>query len=403
MKKILILISIIYLGISLPSFAEEDTGDTMEANSVENNNFDREQEVKKYRYRFSLDSNKQTAYTGADLSMSFIEAYRQIEDSINPPKSLIYNILMAIPRIMVTDYVGVFQHEVFGHGARAREFGWKITNYKVNFDGTGSTGYLLPLSSHYQQRVAMALGGIQATEVLSYKVKESFLDSRNINPVYGAAYINSAGDQLFYVLNTKYNGKSHDINNYIYNMNIMYGKNYITKSKIKQRTKISFLDPFLWFSAYALATGEDFEYPMLNIGEVGYLPGFRAIFTPYGIENELRNYVRTPKTPVQINLSQGKHKTGTSRKVEIIVDKLFSTDKIDFGVDLAVWKQPKLLVADVIKAPNKNGYMAEAKASIKLSDVSSAYGAIGYKTSGFMMGRPLKSSTMVRVGVGFDL
>lgn len=358
-----------------------------------------------YRYQLSIDTNKQTPFAGSDLSMSFIEAYRQIEDNINPPNSTLSNILLIIPRIIVSQYASAFQHEVFGHGARAREFDWDVISYHVNLNGSGSTHYLQPFNAHLQKQAMMAMGGMQATEVLSYKFRERFSDKKQINPVYGAAYFVSAFDQINYVLMTRYKGQGHDVRYYINDMNAMYGGNYITKSKMKKHTMLSLADPFLYFSLYALGTNQDFEYPMLHIGEdVEYLPGFRAEFTPYGIEDKFINYIRTSWSPIQVSLSQGKHKTGRSLKAQVTIDKILSkSDEFSIGLDLAIWKQPEILVPDVMKAHNKIGGMAEVKTTFNVNQNVGLYGAIGYKDLGFMIGQPLKESLLLRVGLVFDL
>ena len=358
-----------------------------------------------YLYEFSVDTNNQTAFTGADLTMSLIESYRQLDDKIAPgADSPLMNALMVIPRIMVTTYATTFQHEVFGHGARIREVGsgWKVHSYKFNWDGAGSTSFWYKTNSPAQYKIAVDIAGIQATEVLSNKIKSRMIDSEKINPVYGAAYLMSAGDQLIYTYMTDYKeGKGHDVQNYITDMNKIYGANYLSKSKIKSRTALSLLDPFLYFSAYALATGEDFEYPMVPIGEWKYLPAFRSVWTPYGTENKWMNYLKAPSTPLQLNISQGKNKRGTSWSAELIVDRIFSNGNIDFGFNLSTWKQPKLFYEDPLKAPKIQGYSGEGNAKLNLNEMSAIYTAIGYKSAGFRVGYPMKAGALVRMGLAF--
>jgi|GEM_PF-5375002 len=360
---------------------------------------------KSYNYEISLDAEKQTAFTGADLSLSLIEGYRMLDDKIAPSADVTWmKALIVIPRVMITGYATTFQHEVFGHGARVREIGhgWKVKKYKFNFDGSASTNFGFNPASHAQYGIAVDVAGMQATEVLSNKIKGRFLDSAKINPVYGAAYFMSAGDQIMYTYMAQYKeGVGHDVQNYITDMNKVYGANYLSKSKIKARTALSLLDPFLYFSAYSVATGEEFEYPMIPIGEWQYLPAFREIFTPYGLENKLINHFKTPTTPFQLNVMQGKHKRSSSWGAELIVDRVFENGNLDVGFNIATWKQPKLFFADPLNAPSKQGYSGEGNIRLNLNETSAIYTSVGYKTAGFRVGYPLKASALLRVGLAF--
>lgn len=384
------LAALLFLNLTLASsaFAEEQSDDN-------------------YHYNFAIDNNNQTAFTGADLSLSMIEAYRFIDDKIAPQEDSIMNLFMIIPRFMITRYISTFQHEVFGHGARVREIGqgWKVKSYQFNWDTSGSTSFLENPNSAPQYMIAVDIAGMQANEVLANKIKSRVLSNDTINPVYGAAYFNSALDQINYVFGTDYKEKSssNDVQNYIKHINVIYGDNYLSSSKLKAKTALGLLDPFLYYSAYALATGKDFEYPMIEFGDYKYLPAFRGVFTPYGLESKWINHFKNSYTPFQINFSQGKHKTGTSFGAEVIIDKITEKGHLDIGCNIAMWKQPKLLYLDPLRAPNKRGYSFEMNLKLNLDETKAIYSALGYKTSGFRLGYPLKATPLIRVGLAFKL
>ncbi len=209
-----------------------------------------EQNDDNYHYNFSIDRNNQTAFTGADLSFSMIETYRFIDDKLAPQQDSIMNMLMMIPRYMITSYISTFQHEVFGHGARVREIGqgWKVTGYEFNLNTSGATKFQYNPNSAPQYMIAVDIAGMQATEVLASKIKSRILSNDIIHPVYGAAYFNSAFDQINYVFGTDYKEKSssNDVQNYIKHMNLIYGDNYLSASKLKAKTALGLLDPFLY-------------------------------------------------------------------------------------------------------------------------------------------------------------
>lgn len=372
------------------------------------NSFAEDRSDNNYDFNFSIDTNHQTSFTGADLSLSMIEAYRFVDDKIAPDgDSDLLNALMLIPRLMVTQYAVTFQHEVFGHGFRIREVGpgWKVTKYTFDLDGSGATHFKYNKNSHSQYMIGVTIAGMEATEVLSNQIKTRMLNLRTINPVYGAAYFNAAMDQIGYVYASDYKKEStgNDVQDYIKDMNTIYGSGYITSSKLKNRTALSLLDPFLYFSGYALVTGKDYEYPMIPIGDWGYLPALKAVFTPYGLESKLINHFKTPGTPFQLNFSQGKHKVGTSWSAELIIDKITEKGNVDIGCNIAIWKQPKLFYVDPLKAPNKIGHSVEVNLKINLDETKAIYTAIGYKTAGFRLGYPVRQAALLRTGLSFKL
>lgn len=359
---------------------------------------------KSYHYELSVDKNM-SAYSGADISMSMIEAYRQIEDKLVPSRniSLWGNIGLFVSRYLITNTITTYQHEVFGHGARLREFGWPIIQYQVDLGGGGSTSYFKPRYAHPQKNIVVDLGGIQATEVLSNTIKSRMIESSTINPVYGAAYLSSRLDQPLYILHTKYTGNGHDISNYIKGMNQIYGPGFLTKSKVKSRAILDLFDPFLYYGAYSMLTNTDLQYPMIQFGDIGYLPATRAILTPYGLESKLINYIRFGDISTQLNFSHGKNKSHTSSSAEVIVDKIAVSEKVFVGAGFMMWSQPKLFDDNPRTAPNKIGGSFVFNTSLLFHDTIGAIVEGGYKTAGFQLGRPIEATPLIRFGMKLNL
>jgi len=397
--SILLFMSII--SSSLAAFADEYDADSEVDNESEKSSISSN---KNYSYEYSIDKNA-SAFAGADLSTSLIEAYRQVENKLVPNQNLgiLASTGLFLSRYLVTQTITTFQHEVYGHGARLREFGWKIKGYQIDFGGGGSTSYYRPLRQHPQKDIVVVLGGVQAEEVLANKIKSRIMMHGVINPVYGMAYLNSITGQTQYILATSYKGRGHDILSYINQMNRIYGRNFLTKSKVKERARLDLLDPFLYFGAYAALTNTNFEYPMIPIGDIGYLPGARALLTPYGLESKLINYIRFDDKQIQVNLTHGRNLSRTSGAAEVIVENLRLTDKVSWGFGGTVWRQPKLLAANPKLAPIKTG------GSIILNSVVSfnnTYGMTiegGYKTAGYQVGRPIEATPIIRLGLKIDI
>ena len=287
-------------------------------------------------YQYTLAADKwMTSRAGADLSLSLIELYRNIENSIFKVKdtnALMY--ILKIPlRYIAAAEVVLIQHEVFGHGSRARELGVEVTDYEIGFL-QGATFLKYDPTLSLQKHIVIDLGGISGTHVLGERIKQSFFaEDGVINPVRGIGYILSQTDQIAYSF-SEYKGSGHDIKNYMDKMNKIYGANFLTKEKIKTAALISAIDPFLFFSLYSFIVDQDVAIPMFKIGEFNYLPALRSIFTPYGIETKLLNNFTKNNIYGQVNLSYGNNKTSNSYSIETNVYNLWWVNNLSlwYGV-----------------------------------------------------------------------
>mgnify|MGYP007060759619 CR=1 FL=1 len=95
------------------------------------------------QYQVILDRNL-SPYSGASLMISTYNFGKYLEDAYtpeqNPNSSLRWAFRTANVGIAyaINGYLMVTQHEVFGHGYRAREFGFKGVDYKIGYY-TGAT------------------------------------------------------------------------------------------------------------------------------------------------------------------------------------------------------------------------------------------------------------------------
>ncbi|WP_231288670.1 hypothetical protein [Rickettsia rhipicephali] len=93
------------------------------------------------------------------------------------------------------------------------------------------------------KQIAIDTGGMQASYLLSENIKDRYMASNKINPTYGIGYLWTRLDQASYIFSTKFDGKDksgNDINAYVKAINSIYGKNYITKNKIRSYAYLDF-------------------------------------------------------------------------------------------------------------------------------------------------------------------
>lgn len=207
------------------------------ASNIDDDMTIQENSKKNYSYVITYDKDM-SSRASSDAAMSLIEGYRQLDDAMFADSdNIAMKILSYITRFTATSWIMVGNHEIGGHGARAREFDLKVTKYEVDpFEGTTyfKTKDFNSLQVHKQ--IAIDTGGIQASYLLSKNIKDRYMTSNKINPTYGIGYLWTRLDQASYIFSTKFDGKDkdgNDINAYVKAINSIYGKNYITKNKIR--------------------------------------------------------------------------------------------------------------------------------------------------------------------------
>ncbi|MEY4463503.1 MAG: hypothetical protein RLZZ81_474 [Pseudomonadota bacterium] len=367
-----------------------------------------ESSKKGYSYVVTYDKDM-SSRASSDAAMSLIEAYRQLDEAIFADSdNIAMNILSYITRFTATSWIMVGNHEIGGHGGRAREFDLKVTKYEVDpFEGTTYFKAKDFNSLQVHKQIAIDTGGIQASYLLSENIKDRYMASNKINPTYGIGYLWTRLDQASYIFSTKFDGKDksgNDINAYVKAINSIYGKNYITKNKIRSYAYLDLFDPFLVYSGYSFIMNQDLNnIPMFDLGGVKYLPATRAILAPYGLERGLVNHFVIDDKYIQLNVNYGKNQKFKSYGVGVKAINLVKFDFISLGLEAAFWNQPKMLTATPLKESCKQGGLGAVNFELSLNETFKIVGSGGYKTAGFIEGMPLKSSAIVRAGLKLDL
>lgn len=355
----------------------------------------------KYKYTISGDKDF-GALSIADLSLSAVEAMRHTSNSVFPDSAISDYIFG-----FTTLYITTINHEVAGHGVRGREFGATDINYEFRLDGSGATSFMIPVDIHPHKDILITLGGIQANYTLSEKIKDRFVDSNMINPIYGAAYIFSRADQAMYthLSKDKIDGNitGHDINDYVIKMQRFYDENYINKRDVKRAAILDYFDPFLYFSAYAYLVNESFEIPMINCGNFDYLPAARAIFAPYGLEYSLINHIRVKDKYFQVHARYGNQYKHKSYSIGVKSNYVFKLQELEIGGEFVYWNQPELFSDSSKQEKSIQGGLVSIDNKYRLNSNFSITASAGYKTKGFIESRPYDKSFIARIGLEYEL
>ena len=219
----------------------------------------------------------------------------------------------------------VFAHEFFGHGSRYREF--NINNIHYSFDlpppygnggGEASSYGALPVS--YQELLSIWSGGVEIQSGINRDLSLRWVSKNEMNYREASQYFWSFQILISYIQDTNedlFDGISdNDIRAYtrIINAQAVYTEPVNIKMSVKDlKTKmmINVVNPFLIYSLYSIIKtylwdgNQSNAVPMLKFGNVKYLPGLRAGFTPFGIEYHLDNYLRFKDMTSLIDLRYG--------------------------------------------------------------------------------------------------
>lgn len=361
-----------------------------------------------------------SAVSGASFFKTLLRGYQGLDESLFPDSQGDKSAYMMLGRfgkwvledaLFSTMMIG--QHEVFGHGARAREFHLHISRYRV----TPWSGYVKYSSSKYNQlssseKVAFIAGGMEGTSILAKRVRDQFFDCNLIDQRAAHLYAVSMLDQPLYILGTKkedtFKNDGNDVNAYIKEVNNWHGNNAISHKKLRRYATMDFVDPFFFYSIYTMGQyiydgSSCWDFPMFNIGEYKYLPGLRTALAPYGPETQFINYIKGIDQTIQATFRYGKTGSKQSMGAALEVLRLYSADLLNVDGRLDVWQQPKLFIAAAHQAPRQFGSALSFTGRYRLSNCIEVLGQVGYKSKGYIPGESLKQSPILRVGLNADM
>jgi hypothetical protein len=320
------------------------------------------------------------------------------------------------------------QHEVFGHGARYREFGFVDNEFTLNLsppysDGKGwaRTGRLVEnraLSPH--ERLLMVSGGSEANTLLSGILRDNWLQRGALHYRESILYLLSANDLSAYILRTKYglrDESGNDILNYLKLINsregnILQGEDRLTIDDLAGGAWINLLNPFQYFSLYAyfktyLWSGdESCPFPMIRLWDFRYLPSFRMGLTPFGPEFYSEHLVAASDRIYEVYFRYGDPTFHKFWGLGAHVLDLIRSERFSVNARLDIWDQPSLLLGgeNIIQTQGGLGSAIRGTFYYKISNDSSLLhltAEIGYKSAGYLEGERLDGGIILRVGISF--
>ncbi|MFP4081137.1 MAG: hypothetical protein ACLFVG_00110 [Candidatus Aminicenantes bacterium] len=320
----------------------------------------------------------------------------------------------------------LIQHEVFGHGARYREFGYKNNSYRLNllFPYGNGKGWAIrgrpevnrKISPH--ENMASIIGGSESNTVLSNILRFKWLQRGKMNYRETILYLFSANDLGMYILRTKYNLRGeagNDVLSYLTAINTYQGYPHgvgykLTLDRLAGQAFINMLNPFNYFSVYAyfytyLWSGEEnFNIPMIHIGNMRYIPSFRLGLSPFGSEFYFENFFALSSAVIHVYFRYGDPTFHKFWGLGLHGLNLMQDDNLTIHAQVDLWDQPSLLLGGETVKPGPSGLGGALMATLfyKLAGAGSRFqlaAQIGYKTAGFLEGENLRAGFIARLGL----
>jgi len=348
--------------------------------------------------------------------------------ALNKSAGIAYRLAKAVILDNVANHLTyLVQHEVFGHGARYREFGYQNIQYELHLffpwgSGRGWTRGRGSPSDRWvtgQELMMAATGGVEANSLLARRLRINWMLQGQMTYGESMLYLYTANDLLAYIWRTKWKirGPSgNDILHWITRLNSYEGyffkEDYpLTLNDLCRHSWANILSPFNYLALYSLFVpylwnGEiRSEIPMIRMGDCRYLPSLRIGLTPYGTEFIQENYIKKGKRLHILSLRIGEstfHRFwGMGWECLNLLDrKLFRLDsRIDF------WNQPELMLGKEDGYISQSGWGVSAVVTGHLKNIKplgiGVLLELGYKTAGFLEGEPMQKGIVFRMGLTY--
>lgn len=380
--------------------------------------------------RFSLDPYF-SLETGADLTYACAFSLGELEASYFPALAHrpAAGALARLARAVVLDaplawWFAVLQHEAFGHGGRAREFGadagfhmgspWESRSSYASFEAEGLTAAEL---------LRVYAGGSESNSWSATLLERELVAGR---PLTAFELLHLAGSRLVvsdYVLRTtpdpeqdpagfhrEWSGGG-DVANYLGYLNtVYYGEAGIEPTvvspsvvreyrRLERQARWSLLDPGVWMAAWAagrqIARGDEAAVlPVPRAGRWRWLPLLSADWMPDGGAVA----VETVFAPVRdsgegsrwfsFTARRGSGPAGSYGAVGAAAERLWSTRRFRIGGELELWDG------------SDRGFGGGIRARLRATRgrLAGFFLDVGAKSDGHWPGRPAEPGLFLRIG-----
>ncbi len=320
----------------------------------------------------------------------------------------------------VTDHmIGLMQHEIFGHGSRYRELGYKKSSYHLNLfppygdaSGWASSGgdNKRKISTH--ESMLKVISGCESSNIMAEEIVFRWMARGSINYRESVLYLGVFNNLTNYIVQTKFSKNiksSNDIASYLmYFPNAKYNVDYLYKQAF-----LTLLNPFNYFAAYSylrtyLYKGQESTgLPGIKIKNGIYIPQIRFGLSPFGSEYYFDNYIKSGQKYMKVYFRYGDPLVNNSSGFGIRVNNLIKSRWFSVNSSFDIWDQPEFQVGGGAIKTVKAGINAAATTTLlfRMINVPNRFDVLiklGYKGPGYLQGEKLEKAFIGAIGLSFS-
>jgi hypothetical protein len=360
-------------------------------------------------------------YTGSSIFMSTRALLNELEDfliSEEKSQTTWVRIASSLINFYMSLQLSTFNHEIYGHGFRARSLGGSVNYYKFSFSGGGSTSSEFPYPNNTDDIILLLrIGGIEANQVLAKEIMLKHFKYRTIDIRTYSMFLCSFLDLWQYVRLTAASeevrhSQGNDIISYLKGMNKYQEKEIIQLDDLENATSILLLNPFWTLCVYIFKNNPSLTIPYILYNNIAYMPLVRPGLTPFGIAYYLENYIGYEDKTALLSLYTGNSPfyTNAYGGVKLQIDNLWSyQDYCILDIEAGLWHQPMLQLSWLNMVEHKNywdrnywGGLIGIGSKFMLNSRFFMYTKLLYKTEGFVEGIVAKDGFILQLGCSLD-
>jgi hypothetical protein len=383
------------------------------------------------RYRVESDQWLSSAPM-AEIIISGQRALSAVENVLLPPRcwteddffpkagGMLYRLARTVLLDDILDHLAILcQHEVFGHGARFREYGSWNNQYHLSLvppygAGSGwaqSDVFTRTLSP--EEHILITTAGDEANTIVSLKLRRNWLLRGKINYRETVFYSLAAQNITYYIIRTKLSGTTQgDIGEYLSQVNALHSAVGATLSldDLLWSCAANLLDPFQYFAgityfySYLWNGDEEWALPSFEIAGLKYLPACHFGLSPFGPEFYFDHYFAATPMTCSFYLRAGLPTFGVSCGMGGEIEGLLLTDFLSLSAALDLWYQPAVSYGaggTLQTSAGGFGLYLSIGLEVYFTEKAGVTGSLGYKTDGWLPGKPLNNGFLFSLGLSF--
>lgn len=329
--------------------------------------------------------------------------------------------------VPVTTYLLTLHHEYFGHGSRAREFGYQNIQvfvdwplyYRINKNGpSGYASWDYPNEKWPIEGVVVNAAGIEADRFLG---KTIFNDAYARNQISSSQSLFSLfllSDPIFYTI-AKGDDVDSDPYRYVNGINQLYFTPYVlpntvtgntldfappeipsaTLDQLKTAAYLSILSPsylICWANEWSYFVSGTRTFSVPTWGPMDLFFDFHPNWTPFGLGWEF-TFKFNRNSQIQLGLASNPHSHFYDLGYQSLVYFKTPAPFLEIGIDSDIWYQPPI---DNPKRSNEFGGLLMGKTRWGLGNFSPLIN-LGIKSSGYYEPYPIGACALLGIGVAF--